>query len=107
MIEIKFSPEAIYDLQQIKTYITNELCNEGAAINTIARITKRIRMLVDFPLSGAPLSSVVGFETDYRFLVCGNYIAFYRTDNHTVNITRVLYGRRNFMQILFGESDRK
>ena len=64
-------------------------------------------MLVDFPLSGAPLSSVVGFETDYRFLVCGNYIAFYRTDNQTVNITRVLYGRRNFMQILFGESDRK
>ena len=41
MIEIKFSPEVIYDLQQIKIYITSELCNEIAAINTIARITKK------------------------------------------------------------------
>lgn len=105
MAEIKFSPEAISDLQQTKTYITNELCNEQAAVSTIAKITKKIRMLADFPASGAPLSSIVGFETDYRFLVCGNYTAFYRIENQTVNIIRVLYGRRNFMQILFGEPD--
>lgn len=103
MAEIKFSPEAITDLQQTKAYITNELCNEQAAVNTIAKLTKNIRMLADFPASGVSLSSVVGFETDYRFLVCGNYTVFYRIENQTVNIIRVLYGRRNFMQILFGE----
>lgn len=103
MAEIKFSPEAVTDLQQIKSYITEELCNEQAAVNTIANITKRIRMLADFPESGTPLSYIVDFETDYRFLVCGNYTAFYRIENQTVNIVRVLYGRRNFMQILFGE----
>lgn len=103
MAEIKFSPEAITDLQKTKAYITEELCNEQAAVNTVANITRRIRMLADFPEIGAPLSSIVGFETDYRFLVCGNYTAFYRTENQTVNIVRVLYGRRNFMQILFGE----
>ena len=105
MNEIKFSPEAISDLQQTKAYITNELCNEQAAVNTIAKITKRIRMLADFPASGAPLSSIVNFETDYRFLVCGNYTAFYRIEDKTVHIIRVLYGRRNFMKILFGEPD--
>ena len=103
MAEIKFSPEAITDLQQTKAYITEELCNEQAAVGTVAKITKRIRMLADFPESGAPLSSIVDFETDYRFLICGNYTAFYRIENQTVNIVRVLYGRRNFMQILFGE----
>ena len=103
MTEIKLSPEAIFDLQQTKAYIANELCNEQAAVNTITKITNRIRMLADFPLSGAPLSSIVSFETDYRFLVCGNYTAFYRIDNQMVYIIRVLYGRRNFMQILFGE----
>ena len=103
MAEIKFSPEAITDLQQTKAYITEELCNEQAAVGTVAKITKRIRMLASFPESGAPLSSIVDFETDYRFLVCGNYTAFYRIENQTVNIIRVLYGRRNFMQILFGE----
>ncbi len=105
MTEIKFSPQAISDLQQTKAYITTELCSEQAAVNTIAKITKRIRMLADFPASGAPLSSVVGFETDYLFLVCGNYTAFYRIENQAVHIVRVLYGRRNFMQILFGEPD--
>lgn len=105
MAEIKFSPEAIFDLQQTQAYITNELCNEQAAVNTIAKITKRIRVLADFPASGASLSSIVGFETEYRFLICGNYTAFYRIENQTVNIIRVLYGRRNFMQILFGEPD--
>ncbi len=103
MTEIKFSPEAIADLEQTKAYITEELCNEQAAIGTVAKITKRIRMLSGFPESGAPLSSIVYFETDYRFLVCGNYTVFYRIENHTVKIVRVLYGRRNFIQILFGE----
>ena len=72
-------------------------------MDTVAKITKRIRMLADFPESGASLSSIVDFETDYRFLVCGNYTAFYRIENQTVKIIRVLYGRRNFMKILFGE----
>ena len=103
MAEIKFSPEAITDLQQTKAYITEELCNEQTAVGTVAKITKRIRQLSDFPEIGAPLSSIVDFETDYRFLVCGNYMVFYRIENQTVNIVRVLYGRRNFMQILFGE----
>lgn len=103
MAEIGFSPEAITDLQQTKAYITEELCNEHEAIGTVAKITKRIRMPASFPESSAPLSSIVDFETDYRFLVCGNYTAFYRIENQTVNIIRVLYGRRNFMQILFGE----
>ncbi|MCI8506872.1 MAG: type II toxin-antitoxin system RelE/ParE family toxin [Lachnospiraceae bacterium] len=103
MAEIRFSPEAITDLQQTKAYITEELCNEQAAIGTVAKITKRIRMLASFPESGATLSSIVDFETDYRFWVCGSYIAFYRIENQTVNIVRVLYGRRNFMKILFGE----
>lgn len=103
MADISFSPEAVSDLQQTKAYITDELCNEQAAVNTITKITGRIRELAAFPEMGAPLSSIVDFETDYRFLVCGNYTAFYRFENQTVYIVRVLYGRRDFMRILFGE----
>ena len=51
---------------------------------------------------GAPLSSIVDIETDYRFLVCGNYTAFYRYDEKFVYVIRVLYSRRDFMKILFG-----
>lgn len=48
-------------------------------------------------------SSIINMETDHRFLVCGKYTVFYRIEGQTVNIVRVLYGRRNFMRILFGE----
>lgn len=105
MAEIKFSPEAISDLRETKVYITDELCNEQAAINTIAKITTSIRRLEQYPEMGAPLSSVVDMNTDYRFLVCGNYSAFYRYADGAVLIVRVLYGRRNFMHILFGKPE--
>ena len=103
MTNISFSPEAVSDLQQIKNYITNEFCNEQIAISTIAKITDRIRELATFPEMGAPLSSIIDFNTNYRFLVCNNYTAFYLFENQTVYIVRVLYGRRDFVRILFEE----
>ena len=103
MYKIVFSPAAIDDLIKTKRYITDELGSEQAAVNTVANITGKIRQLADFPESGPSLSSIINIETSYRFLVCGNYTAFYRLVNNEVRIIRVLYGKRNFMQILFGE----
>lgn len=104
MIEIRFSPEAISDLQQTKTYITEELCSEAASVRTVANILKRIRMLSEFPDAGAALSDVVGFQTEYRYLVCGNYTAFYQHKQETIYVVRVLYCRRDFMRVLFDAS---
>ncbi len=101
MAEIVFSPEAVSDLREIKSYIREELANEQGAVNSIARIMKRIRLLSALPLSGAPLSSVADIETDYRFAVCGGYTVFYRYEGDTVYVVRVLYGRRDFMRVLF------
>ena len=103
MYNIVFSPEAIKDLEETKTYITEELCNEQAAVKIVSKILKDIRMLSEFPESAPLLSSIVDFDTNYRFLVCGNYIAFYRLGENEVRVVRILYARRNFMQILFGE----
>lgn len=88
---------------EISKYITEELDNPTAAANIIARITKRIRELSEFPELGPPLDSIINIQTDYRFLVCGHYTAFYRHDGDGVYVYRVLYGRRDFMKILFGE----
>ena len=104
MAKINFTPDALEDMKEIKAYITDELCSEQSAINTTQKIMKRIRQLADFPEIGAPLSSIISLEVPYRFLVCGNYTAFYKFDGDEVHIIRVLYGRRNFMQILFGKS---
>lgn len=103
MYKIVFSPAAVDDLLKTKKYITEELGSEQVAVNTVAKIMVKIRQFSEFPLSGPSLSSIINIETSYRFLVCGNYTAFYRLVDNEVRIIRVLYGRRNFMQILFGE----
>ncbi len=104
MAKIQFTPDALDDMKEIKAYITNDLCSEQSAINTIEKIMKRIRQLTDFSEIGAPLSSIPYLEVPFHFLVCGNYMAFYKADGDEVHIIRVLYGRRNFMQILFGKA---
>ncbi len=107
MTQIVFSPKALDDLEQTKQYITEELQESQAAINTLNKTMKNIRILQKFPQSGPSLTAIVDFDTDYRYLVCGNYTAFYRYENNTVYIVRVLYGRRDFMRILFGNPKEK
>ena len=108
MADINLSPDALSDLRQTKIYIAEELGSEQAAVNTLEKITKRIRILADYPETVTPLSSIVDFDTDFRYLVCGNYTAFYRYENNSVHILQVLYNRRDFMRILFDiESEEK
>ena len=103
MNRLSISPDAKKDLEAIKAYICKELENPIAAVNVVSRITKSLKNLKDMPGAGAPLSSKVSFDTDYRFLVCGNYLAFYRYENKTVYVDRILYGRRDYVKILFSE----
>ncbi len=102
MYKLKISPEAGNDLAEIKGYIAQELCNQQAAADLVSKIIKKIRGLSEHRGMGAPLSSVVDIQTDYRFLVCANYLIFYRYDDESVFVSRVLYGKRNYLRILFG-----
>ncbi len=103
MIEIEYTNEAVEDLQNIKEYISVELDNPQSAQRIVDDIVHRIDGLTDFPEIGAPLNSRTAEESDYRYLVCGNYNVFYRVEDQTVRIVRVLNARRNFMAILFGK----
>ncbi|MCR4441629.1 MAG: type II toxin-antitoxin system RelE/ParE family toxin [Peptococcaceae bacterium] len=98
MYKLKISPEAKDDLAEIKGYISQE-----ADVNLVSKITKKIRGLSEHPGIGAPLSSVVDIQTDYRFLACANYLIFYRCEDGIVFVSRILYGRRNYTRILFGD----
>lgn len=101
--EIKYAPEAVSDLRSIIDYISVELGNPQAAERTVDDILDKIDYLSELPEIGRMLSSRVNVKTDYRYLVCGNYIVFYRVEHKTVKVVRVLNARRNFMLVLFGE----
>lgn len=103
MYKLKISPKAKDDIVEIKGYISHELCNPQAAVNLVSKITQKIRGLSEHPEIGAPLSSVVDIQTDYRFLVCTNYLIFYRCEDEFVFVSRILYGRRDYSRILFSD----
>jgi len=104
MNSFHLSIEAQSDLTEIKSYISKDLENPAAALSTVRRIMKDIRRLREYSLIGTPLSSVTEAESDYRFLVSGNYLTFYRVNDHDVYVDRVLYGRRDYLRILFGST---
>jgi len=104
MSKIKYSNKALIDLIDIEKYIKEELESPVAAKNTITKITKKIRLLEEFPELGAPLSSIVDIENDYRYLVCENYLAFYRISETNVLIIRIIYGKRDYLKILLEDN---
>ena len=109
MNKVVMSPEARNDLIEIEKYITENIGSPEAAKNTVNKVIKNIRKLESFAGIGAPLSSIVDITTDYRYLVCENYLAFYRvesefgSDKIAVYIDRILYKKRDYINILFGE----
>ena len=104
MNNLHFSEEAQNDHLEIKAYIEEDLLNPSAALATVSRITKSLRILQNHAQAGALLSSIADIESDYRFIVSGNYISFYRAYGREVYIDRILYARRDYMRILFGDS---
>ena len=98
---IHYSPESHRDLDDIWDYIVSELQNHSAAEHVINRIMDAVDQLKNFAEMGTPLSSIADVGTDYRFLVSGNYMVFYRVRGSDVYIDRVLYGRSDYMSALF------
>jgi len=104
VFEIKYSPEASNDLDRIGDYISKDLQNPTAALNTVNAIQDRIDKLKKFPNTGTLLSSI--YEDidldDYRFVICLNYLAFYRVVGKKVFIDRIFHEKQDYISILLG-----
>ena len=101
--KIHYSSESRRDLDDIWDYIVSDLQNRSAAERVIDHIMNAVDPLKNFAEMGTPLSSIADIGTEYRFLVSGNYMVFYRVQGNDVYIDRVLYGRSNYMSILFND----
>ena len=99
---LKVSPEAIKDIAEIKEYISESLDSPIAADKLVREIVKAYKGLKTAPYMGTPLDSVIEVKTDFRRLVCRDYIIFYKVEGDTVFIYRIINGRRDYCRILFG-----
>lgn len=101
MAKLVMSPEAKADLNETLYYIAHHLKNPNAAARLLRRIKEDTRELRNFPEMGTPLGGSGNVE--YRYIICGSYMVFHHCTDDTVYIDRILYGRRDYMVILFGD----
>jgi len=106
--KINYTAEARRDLDEIWNYITSEFQNESAAERTVNKIMDAVEQLEAFSELGPSLSSIIDIRSDYRYLVTDNYLTFYRILGPEIRIDRILYGRRNYIDILLkGTTEQK
>ena len=101
--KILISDRAILDITNALDYIEGILLNPQAADDLSIKIEQRIKSLATMPkrhpVIDDPLLSRLG---GMRFIVIDGYIAFYtiNDDIKTVNIIRIVYGKRNWSKLL-------
>ncbi len=100
---IHYTAEALQDLDAIWDYIASDLQSVAAAERTVNRILDDVDQLETYAELGPPLSAIADVESDYRFLVTGGYLTFYRVQGSDVYVDRVLHGRRDYLRLLFGD----
>lgn len=91
-------------MDDIWNHIVSNLQNRTAAENTVNRIMDAVDQLETYALIGPSLSAIAEMDGEYRFLVSGNYMVFYRVNGNDIYIDRVLYGRRDYLRILFSDN---
>jgi plasmid stabilization system protein ParE len=102
--EVRYSSLAIEDLDEILRYVSEELASPIAAEKIVFSILDRVSLLARFPESGTRLDAICEISSEWRFVVSGNYVAFYRLVGGDVLVDRVLYGRSDYLDTLTGDA---
>jgi len=95
---VELLPAAYEDLEDIFDYIL--LDNPAAAENMLDKIMTSLRRLEEFPHSGIRIIDDALKHYDFRMLIAGPYVAFYRLIDGTIYVYRILHGARNYIDIL-------
>ena len=88
MMTLRINPIVVEDLKNIKQYIAED--NEEMAVKTIQEIYAQFENIQQFPYMGADLAKRVSFKTDYKYVICGNYVVLYKVGEEHVDIYRVV-----------------
>lgn len=97
---IEYSKEARQDLIEIKRYIKYNLQEPATAQKLISKIKNEIDKLKSNPQIYAIIDDDFIKKFEIRKLIVDNYIVFYRIQYNYLQIVRIMYGRRNWINLL-------
>ena len=97
MMKLRINPIVAEDLKNIKKYIAED--NEEMGVKIIQEIYARFENIQQFPYMGADLAKRFSFRTDYKYVICGNYVVLYKIGKEYVKIYRVVNRYRDITKI--------
>jgi len=96
--QVRLLPVAEEDLDEIVAYVA--LDNLQAAWKLADHIETRLGSLSSFPRLGRiPRDSDLR-DAGYRYLIIGDYLAFFTVEKRTVIVHRILHGTRDYRELL-------
>lgn len=100
---IHITAQAEKDLNEAADYIGYKLMNPTAADRFLDDVSKKVATLSTMPERNKRADDPVLRSWGIRYILVGSYIVFYVIRDKTVYIVRILYGHRNWQQILRAE----
>ena len=99
---VHVTQKAIYEMTEIVLYISEKLLEPNLAVKPQDRLEKEIYGLESIPLKYPLVSDKYLSDQGIRKLPVENYIIFYTVSDEKIkiNIVRVLYQKRNWMNLL-------
>ena len=100
--QIKFTDTAKEDLRSIATYIAEQSKDKQIAIKFVNELRDKVKILADFPESGAIPDDRVMKNSDYRFLVHKEYLIFYHyvRQENTSYVLAVFNAKRDYSKVM-------
>lgn len=97
---IEYSKDARQDLINIKKYIKYNLQEPNIAQKLIMKIKSEVEKLRNNPKIYTIIDDDIIKRLEIRKIIIDNYIVFYRINNESIQVVRIMYGRRNWMALL-------
>lgn len=96
--KVKIYPSAQQDMRDIISYLNT--LSPDTALRYYDKLTEEIASLSAMPERCPKPRDLALAAKGYRYLIVENYLIFYVVSGDTVQIRRILYGRRDYRSLL-------
>lgn len=97
---LRYSPQAQLDLDEIFDYFADELGNPEKGVSVVSDILAAARRIPGRATRFPPVGPLPFTTDEYRFSQVGSYVIFFRAEDETVFVDRVLNNRRDYASLL-------
>ena len=104
MYQLRYTPLARKDLETIWDDVYNVSKDINVADKYVSEFINKIADKKEFPTSGIPLT-YKGLFTGFYSVNYKIYKAFYRINCNYIEVIRIILSKKDYMIILFGDSN--